>query len=1171
LKVKKLVHVITFIMMYWLPYLQGDCLKASQTDFFKTEQAVDGGYEGAVNESARDIPIAYDVDVVVVGGTSSGVVAAVAAAQNGAEVFLAAQRPYLGEDICGTYRLWLEPNEKPTSSLAKDVFAEPAVPPLMRNKVEFTYEADKTPAVMHRDTQPPSLLTDGKWHNAASQSVQFDGDVAIIADLGTEYQLKKVHVMAYQRRNTSQVNDFEVRRIIVYLSSDRRQWKQVAVIKNKRLGESLPEPWGPVELSALVAGKARFVKFRIEKSPDVTRVLLGEIVIEDDRRLNEFDKPAVRIPPTPMQVKRTLDEALLDAGVQFLYSCYATDVLIDGDGKPAGIVMANRSGRQAVKAKVIIDATPRATVARIAGAEFEPYPAGLQTFKYIVIGDQLQSDNELPARKMPAPILTNDGPARYAVEYTLKIPMANSSFASFANAEQIARDKTWNPTIMDASEVLFQVPPDPFKGRKSIPGEWPGADKIDLDAFQSKSIDRLFVLGGCADISRHAATKLLRPLELMQVGNRIGKAAALQAKQIPTLVNVRIPGKVLQAVTSGDVHENLAGIRPEQKELARIPTDKHNVQVLGDFDVVVVGGGTGGAPAGIAAAREGAKTLVVEYLHGLGGVGTMGYISSYYYGYIHGFTREIDNGVAGYGGYGQAKRGRWNVEWKKEWYRSELRKAGADIWFGVLGCGALVENECVKGVVIATPAGRGVVLAKTVIDSTGNADIAASAGASCVYTDGTSVAVQGAGLPPLKLGAGYTNTDWTFIDDGDVLDIWRSFIIAKNKYKDAYDLGQLLDTRERRRIVGDFTMSPMDVSIGRTYPDTIVISRSNFDTHGYTIHPVFMIRPPDREEMFVDVPYRCLLPKGLDGILVTGLGVSAHRDAMPVIRMQADIQNQGYAAGVAAAMAAHSGKSVRDIDIKTLQKHLVKKGNLPKRILNDKDSFPLPQKKIAEAVERVVNNYDGLEIILAQRQDAMPLLRKAYENAQKEKSKLAYAHILGMLGDPTGAETLAEAVSSRDWDKGWNYTGMGQFGMSLSELDSLIVALGRTQNKRARDPILEKLEQLDAKSEFSHYRAISMALESLGDTAAAEPLAQLIAKPGIKGHAFTDINKARLETPDSHVDTTTRNKSLRELILARALYRCGDYKGLGKQILNEYTSDLRAHYARHASAVLKKK
>ena len=45
--------------------------------------------------------------------------------------------------------------------------------------------------------------------------------------------------------------------------------------------------------------------------------------------------------------------------------------------------------------------------------------------------------------------------------------------------------------------------------------------------------------------------------------------------------------------------------------------------MVGRYDVVVIGGGTGGAPAGIGAARQGAKTLVVEYLHGLGGVGTI--------------------------------------------------------------------------------------------------------------------------------------------------------------------------------------------------------------------------------------------------------------------------------------------------------------------------------------------------------------------------------------------------------------------------------------------------------------------------------------------------------------------------------------------------------------------
>jgi flavin-dependent dehydrogenase len=1161
---KKFVRIIPIIVLFWQPCLQEDCLKASQQDVWNA-------YERVVIESARDIPVAYDVDVVVVGGTSGGVAAAVAAAQNGAKVFLAAERPYLGEDICGTYRLWLEPGEVPKSQLAKKVFAETAVSSLVRNKIEITYEADKMSAVIHRDTQPPSLLTDGEWQSAAGQSVQYDGDVALIADLGTEHRLNKVYVMAYQRRSPAQGDDFEVKSVTVYLSSDKQQWKQAAVIRNKRLGESLPEPWGPVVFSSLIAGNARYVKFQVEKSPDVNRVLLGEIVIEDDRQLTDLDKTSARIPPTPMQVKHALDEALLDVGVRFLYSCYPTDVLHDSNGKLAGIVMANRSGRQAVKAKVIIDATSRASVARIAGADFEPYPAGLQTFRYIVIGDQLQSGDALPAKKMPTPILTSDGSASYAVEHTLRIPMEDGSFASFAKAEQIARDKTWSPTVVDTSEVLFQVPPDPLKGRKNVSGVWPGAEKIDLDAFRSRNIERLFVLGGCADVSRSTAAKLLRPLELIKVGNRIGEAAALEAKQIRTPVNVSVPGEALPAVSSGDVYENLARIRTEQKEPASISIDKHSVPVLGEYDVVVVGGGTGGAPAGIAAARQGAKTLVVEYLHGLGGVGTMGYISSYYYGYIHGFTREIDDGVAGYAGYGQAIRGRWNVEWKKEWYRSELRKAGADIWFGVLGCGAFVENKSVKGVVVATPEGRGVVLAKTVIDSTGNADIAASAGASCVYTDGTSVAVQGAGLPPLKLGAGYTNTDWTFIDDGDVLDIWRTFVVARKKFKDAYDLGQLLDTRERRRIVGDFTISPMDISLGRTYPDTIVISRSNFDTHGYTIHPVFMIKPPDRDEMLVDVPYRCLLPKGLDGILVTGLGVSAHRDAMPVIRMQADIQNQGYAAGIAAAMAARSGKSVRNIDIKALQEHLVKKGNLPKRVLTDKDSFPLPMEKVAEAVEGIVNNYDGLDIILSQQQEAVPLLKKAYENTENAKNRLVYAHILGMLGDPTGAGTLIDAVRPRNWDKGWNYTGMGQYGMSLSELDSLIVALGRTRDKLALKPILEKVELLDGKSEFSHCRAVAMALESIGDPAGAKPLAMLLSKPGMQGYALTNIEKARHEVSPSPTDTVARNKSLRELVMARALYRCGDYHGLGEKILKQYAADLRAHYARHASAVLQQK
>ena len=984
--------------LFCLSVLQGGCFNLPEGSALGNERAP-AAYKRAVNESARNFPVSYDVDVVVVGGTSGGVAAAVEAAQKGATVFLAAQRPYLGEDLCGTYHLWLKPGEEPTSPLARRLFAQS--------------------------------------------------------------------------------------------------------------------------------------------------------------------------PATPMHVKRTLDEALLDVGVQFLFGCYATDVLADRDGNIAGIIMANRSGRQAVKARVIIDATPRATVARLAGAAFQPYPAGEQTFRRIVVGAEVQNAEGMRVRKMPTPIAGYE-----AIEYTVDIPMKDGSFASFAEAEQIARDRTWHPRQGDASETLFQVPPDPMKGKKSLSGAWPGAEKVDLDVFRPAGIGRLFVLGGCADMSREAAEKMLCPLEYVAVGRRIGAVAASQAKAVAKPSGVRLRGKPVTPVASGDIRENLTGVCPMQTQLGTVHAERWAVPVLGEYDVVVVGGGTGGAPAGIAAARQGAKTLVVEYLHGLGGVGTLGLIGKYYHGYRKGFTREIDDGLAKLGGSeegGSNKDQAWNIEHKMEWYRRELRKAGADIWFGTLGCGAFVENRRVRGVVVATPQGRGVVLAKVVIDSTGNADVAAAAGVACVYTDGSGIAVQGAGLPPRKIGARYTNTDWTFIDDSDVIDTWSALVVAKEKFKEDYDLGQLIDTRERRRIVGDFVMSPLDISNNRTYPDTVVMAQSDFDTHGFTVHPVFMLKPPGREELIANVPYRCLLPKGLDGILVTGLAISAHRDAIPILRMQADIQNEGYAAGVAAAMAAKAGVPVRDIDIKALQRHLIEKGNLPEKVLTDTDSFPLPKEQIEQAVKQLINGFEGLEIVLAQPERAVPLLRKAYRGADSDKAKLAYAHILGILGDATGSQTLLDAVASRQWDKGWNYTGMGQYGASLSHLDSLIIALGRIRDKRALNVILEKVEQLDEKSEFSHCRAVAMALETLGAAAAAKSLAELLKKPGMTGHAFTDIREAMLRTPPSTSDTTTRNCSLRELFLARALYRCGDYQGIGEKILKEYARDLRAHYRRHAQTVLGRK
>lgn len=587
--------------------------------------------------------------------------------------------------------------------------------------------------------------------------------------------------------------------------------------------------------------------------------------------------------------------------------------------------------------------------------------------------------------------------------------------------------------------------------------------------------------------------------------------------------------------------------------------------------------GPGGAPAGIGSARNGAKTLVIEYLYGLGGVGTIGRIAQYYHGNPCGFSNEIDAGCKAYGADGRSRRG-WNVEHRMQWLRSELRKAGGEIWFHTLGAGAVMDGKRCVGVVVATPFGRGVVLATTVIDSTGNSVIPACAGMPTQTIGGKHISVQGTGLPQHWPGGGYWNSDWTFVDDDDVLDMWRVIVVAKQMqggdgkrkdsgYHKAFDLGQLIDTRARRRIVGDIVISPMDVINERTYPDTITVSKSDFDNHGFSSHDLFMIIGP--RSRLCNLPYRALMPKGYDGILVTGLGISAHGDAMPVLRMQRDVQNHGYAAGQAAALAAKHKTTVRKIDVKALQKRLVEKGIISEETMNAGDSYPLSDEAMAGAVARFATDYQGIPVVLTDVPRAMPLLREGWKKATEEAAKLRYAHVLGILGDGTGVETLIEAVKKADWDKGWNFRGLGQYGPTTSPVDNLVIALGRTRDPRGLEALLGMLRKLTNESEFSHCRAVAMALETLGHKDGAKPLAALLKQEGMSGHAFTEIRDTIQRTPGRRADVSTRNVSLRELILARALYRCGDSDGLGEKILNTYARDLRGHYATHAKAVLK--
>ena len=1110
-----------------------------------------------VVDPAKDVPVAHQVDVVVVGGTTGAVAAAVAAAGEGAGTFLVAPRPYLGEDMAGTLRLWLEEGETPSSPLASQMFSPEARMGHEPRPVglPLTYEADLPSAPRHKDKAPPSLLTDGNWHSAAGQSVQYDGDVSVVADLGQAKAVGKVTLYVYHRV------DYSLASVAVSTSVDGEAWRDRGVVENPHPAQASPySAADPISLS--VDDTVRFVKFTAKRADSSARVLRGEIEIAPTQpepvRQADIERMAIR----PLHLKKTLDEALLEADVPFLLSSCVTSVLRDSAGRPAGVVMANRSGRQAVLAKVIIDATAGGWVSRMAGANPRDRGAGEGTFTRVVIGGEPRDGEGVSWRRIDPP-LHFKGRRYPVIEYTLSLPAPEDSVQGWAELEQKARDLTYHPDQQFASEVLFRVPRFVVPGVVSSAGPWRGVAALPLGAFRAKDAPGVYVLGGAADVSREQAVKLVRPCALIELGTRVGSAAGAEGKEASAPVGVRLAGDPVPAgEPAGEVSEcftwrgGTTGAGSVRQEAGCLP-------VLGEYDVVVVGGGTSGAPAGIGAQRNGPRTLVIEYLHSLGGVGTMGAISKYYHGYRGGFSAEVPGGSS------------WQIEQRAEWWRSTLRAAGARIWFRVLGCGAVVRDGRVTGVVVATPRGRGVVLARTVIDATGNADVAAAAGAPCVYTDGSDIAVQGTGLPPRNLGASYTNTDFTLTDETDARDVTSLFVYAKSKYPRAsFDQGQLIDTRERRRIVGEHTLTILDQVNGRTYADTIAQTKTNYDTHGYTIDPYFTLdHPPSSRGFQTFIPYRCLLPQGLDGLLVVGLGLSVHRDSVPLIRMQPDVQNTGYAAGVIAATVYRTSWNLREVDLRGVQRHLADKGCLPESVLEHEDSYPISDERLREAVRRLEEARGGVALLLASPERARPLLRRALAEAEEGEARLLYAQVLAVLGDAAGVPRLVEAVRSQEgWDKGWNYRAMGQFGSNMSPLDSLIFALGMARDRRATAAVLEKAELLDAEADFSHHRAVALALERLGGATAAGALAALLAKPGMAGHVLRSIAEARTshtELDRSLTALAPRRLSLREITLARALFRCGDRDGVGRSILDAYTRDVRGHFARHAAAVLR--
>jgi hypothetical protein len=423
-----------------------------------------------------------------------------------------------------------------------------------------------------------------------------------------------------------------------------------------------------------------------------------------------------------------------------------------------------------------------------------------------------------------------------------------------------------------------------------------------------------------------------------------------------------------------------------------------SVPVIARADVVVVGGGPAGMCAAVAAARQGASVCLVErypYLGGLASGGMVLVLDDMCAGSeitVRGLCAELvermrARGLAIYPP--EAERGhdpamfrkwsRWglfdfNTRTKPHpicyavafdpdgWKRASddmVAEAKIDLRLHSQFAGALVEDGRITGVLTESKQGRQAILGQVVIDTTGDLDVAVSAGARFSrdsYMVTTVFRLGGVDtdeaerfqfeeperhrvldLEARRIIGGSWDYWWlktplpgivwcncphmTGLDGLTVADLTRAEFEGRKRihamvdhvrthlpgFRDCYvvDVAPQTGVRQTRMLEGEYVVTKEDITGRRRFDDSIARGRDYY------------------------TPFRALVPQEVDGLLVAGRHYSATPPAQKISREIPPCMAMGEAAGIAAAMALEAGTKVRSIDVGTLQRRLVEAGADP--------------------------------------------------------------------------------------------------------------------------------------------------------------------------------------------------------------------------------------------------
>lgn len=381
----------------------------------------------------------------------------------------------------------------------------------------------------------------------------------------------------------------------------------------------------------------------------------------------------------------------------------------------------------------------------------------------------------------------------------------------------------------------------------------------------------------------------------------------------------------------------------------------------GEYDVIVCGGGIAGLTAAVSAARMGSSVLLLEKGILLGGLATAGLIS-WYEPLCDGHGRRVMNGMA-YELLRLATKYSFHTldeAWKTDEPRVDtehrlathfshsvfamaldrwLLDSGAQLLLDTLVTGPKVEEGTVRGVFVENKDGRGYFKCKTLVDATGDADLAVRCGIPWedgknyltyigYYTD-TSQASQAARQQNIHLARRWYNSGadlwgrghpeelpfYMGIDARGQTDFVlrgraRLFDQIKNQaafQRDISALPSLPQYRKTRRILGQKTLEESDA--GRHF-DSSIGTVPDFSQRG----------------VLYEIPYETLYNDKIANLFVAGRAISSTGWAWDVTRVIPAVAATGQACGTAASLCAREICRNSDLDVSALQDALLRQG-----------------------------------------------------------------------------------------------------------------------------------------------------------------------------------------------------------------------------------------------------